>query len=356
VVNIFQEKQYDDNNFTAMRISRNLGSQSSAGMIATLGNATADGSNALYGLDTRLATSSLAGGRNLAFTAYGMQSVTEQPGNGRSVDNAFGTELNYPNDLFFGRAGFMQIGEEFTAGIGFVPRRGIREYYFSAGAGPRPGKYGILQVTSKVDLDHISGLDGLLQTREMKLTPLEVRFTTGEEFEAEVTFTHESLIEDFNLLGEILIPAGKYDFTTKTLELGSAKQRNLWATFEYEWGGFYMGSKRSYEVTAGWQAFVNLFLSAELEKSYLSFPGREMEVGIYRGIMNVLLSPQINLFTFVQYDDVSQTAGWQSRFRWIIRPGREVLVAWNSSITDPMERFTVSDSSLRFKLKYNIRF
>ena len=356
LVNIFQEKQFDNNNFTAMRISRNLGSQSSAGMIATLGNATAAGSNALYGLDTRLATSTLAGDRNLAFTAYGMQSVTEQAGNGRSVDNAFGAELNYPNDLFFGRAGFMQIGDEFTAGIGFVPRRGIREYYFSAGAGPRPGKYGILQVTSKVDFDHISGLDGLLQTREVKLTPLEVRFTTGEELEAEVTFAHESLIDDFNLLGEILIPAGKYDFTTRTMELGSAKQRNLWATFGYEWGGFYQGSKRSFEVTAGWQAFVNLFLSAEFEKSYLSFPGRDMEVGIYRGIMNVLFSPQINLFTFVQYDDVSETAGWQTRFRWIIRPGREVLVAWNSSITDPMERFTVSDSSLRFKVKYNIRF
>ena len=81
-----------------------------------------------------------------------------------------------------------------------------------------------------------------------------------------------------------------------------------------------------------------------------------MEVGIYRGIINLLFSPQINLFTFAQYDDVSETVGWQSRFRWIIRPGREVLVAWNSSITDPMDRFAVSESALRFKLKYNIRF
>jgi hypothetical protein len=113
LVNIFQEAQFDNNNFSAMRVSRNVGRQSSAGMIATLGNATAAGSNALYGLDTRLATSTLGGDKNLAFTAYGMRSVTgfpdiEVPGMTRRAGNAFGADLNYPNDLFFGRAGFLQ--------------------------------------------------------------------------------------------------------------------------------------------------------------------------------------------------------------------------------------------------------
>jgi hypothetical protein len=356
LVNILQEKPYDNNNFSAMRVSRNFGRQSSAGMIATLGNATSAGSNGLYGLDTRLATSTLGGDKNLAFTAYGLQSVTEMPGLARTVDNAFGADLNYPNDLFFGRAGFLQIDDNFNAGIGFVPRRGIREYYFSAGAGPRPGRWGLLQVTAKFDLDHISGVDGLLQTREIKLTPVEVRFITGEELEAEIEFTHETLTEDFNLLGQIIIPAGSYDFRTSIISVGSAQQRNLWGTFEYAWGDFYNGEKKTYEVTAGWQAFVNLFLGAEVEKSYLSFAGQDVEVGIYRGLVNVVFSPQVSLFTFIQYDDVSETAGWQSRFRWILRPGREVLVAWNSRITDPMERFAVSDGSLRFKLKYNIRF
>jgi hypothetical protein len=356
LVNIFQEAQYDNNNFTAMRVSRNLGRQSSAGMIATLGNATAAGSNALYGLDTRLATSTLGGDKNLAFTGYGLRSVTEIPGIARDAGNAFGADLNYPNDLFFGRAGFLQIDEDFNAGIGFVPRRGIREYYFSAGAGPRPGRFGLLQVISMVELDHISGIGGQLQTRQIDLTPAKLRFISGEEAQARVSFFHESLPADFNLLGQILIPAGEYDFTTSSVTVGSAKQRNFWATMGYSWGGFYSGHNRTVQATAGWQAFVNLFLSAEAERSYLSFPGRDMEVGIYRGVMNILFNPRVNMFTFVQYDDVTETAGWQTRFRWILRPGREVLVAWNSNITDPMDRFAVSESSLRLKVKYNVRF
>jgi hypothetical protein len=72
--------------------------------------------------------------------------------------------------------------------------------------------------------------------------------------------------------------------------------------------------------------------------------------------MNILFNPRINMFTFVQYDDVSETAGWQTRFRWILRPGREVLVAWNSNITDPVSRFAITENSLRMKIKYNVRF
>jgi hypothetical protein len=356
LVNIFQEQQFDNRNFSAMRVSRNLGRQSSAGMIATLGNASGGGDNLLYGIDTRLATSTLGGNRNLAFTAYGLQSVTSLPGTSRSVDHAFGADLNYPNDLLFGRAGFMQIDDDFNAGIGFVPRRGIREFYLSSGIAPRPGKWGMLQVTAKGDIDHISGLDGSLQTREIILSPLDIRFTTGELLGSKLIYSHENLTRDFILLGEIIIPAGRYDFRTNSVLAHSARQRNLWGSLGYSWGDFYSGERRTLQVTAGWQVFVNLFISAETERSYLTFPGREMEVGIYRGIMNVLFTPRINLFTFVQYDDVTGTAGWQSRFRWIIRPGREALIAWNSRINDPMDRFEVSESSLRFKLKYNIRF
>jgi hypothetical protein len=100
-----------------------------------------------------------------------------------------------------------------------------------------------------------------------------------------------------------------------------------------------------------------LFLGAEIERSFLDFPENEFDFGIYRMSANVLFNPQINLSTFIQYDDISESIGWQSRFQWIIRPGQEILVAWNSSITnDPLDRFAISESALRFKLKYNIRF
>ncbi len=355
-VNILQGRLYDDRNFTAARVSRNIGSQSSAGMIATLGNAVGTGSNSLYGFDARIATSTFAGDKNLSLIGYGLQSITQVPVGGRKIDHTFGAELNYPNDLLYFRAGFMQIGEGFTAGVGFVPRPGVREFYLSAGAGPRPGKWGILQLLPSGALNHISDIDGNLQTREIELIPLEIKFTTGELFSASTKIHHERLYLDFNLLNKYLIPLGKYDFTSYNLTAASAKHHNLWAETSFEWGGFFDGLKKTIQIETGWQPFIHLFVGTEIEKSYMDFHDESFDIGIYRLIMNVLFSPSLNLFTLVQYDDITRTMGWQTRSQWIIKPGREILLVWNSSISDPRARFSVSESSLRFKAKYNIRF
>ncbi len=357
LLNVLQEKQFDNSNLTALRVSRNIGSQSSAGMLATLGNATGPGSNALYGVDGRLATSTLGGNKNIALTGYIVQSQNDLPDGKRTADNVIGMDLNYPNDFFFGRTGFIHIDEDFNAGIGFVPRTGIRNYYFTSGIGPRPGKWGILQLNTEIQFDVFTDLNGALLTREIELTPLEIRFSSGEELSSEVVFLYENLAEDFNLLGEILIPAGEYTFKNYSIELESARQRNLWGSIGYEWGEFFNGEIQTYEIGAGWQAFINLFLGAEIERSFLNFPDHKLDFGIYRMSVKILFNPQINLSTFIQYDDISETAGWQSRFQWIIKPGQEILAAWNSTIiNDPLDRFAISESTLRFKLKYNIRF
>jgi hypothetical protein len=58
----------------------------------------------------------------------------------------------------------------------------------------------------------------------------------------------------------------------------------------------------------------------------------------------------------VQYDNASRYAGWQSRFQWIITPGNEIVVAWNSLFLQQEDLIYMQESTLRLKLKYNIRF
>ena len=53
-------------------------------------------------------------------------------------DASFGTEINYPNDFLNFRVGYLQIGENYNAGLGFVPRKNVRNFYGGIGLGPRP--------------------------------------------------------------------------------------------------------------------------------------------------------------------------------------------------------------------------
>ena len=94
----------------------------------------------------------------------------------------------------------------------------------------------------------------------------------------------------------------------------------------------------------------------QLNKIFL--PEGNFETQIYRINANVFFGPDISLTNYIQYDNVTRKMGWQSRFRWILKPGNEILFVWNSTMYEQPEndRFTVQESTTRLKLNYNIRF
>jgi len=101
---------------------------------------------------------------------------------------------------------------------------------------------------------------------------------------------------------------------------------------------------------------VPLYIGAEVERNYVTLPDGSFSTGVSRLNFNVLFSPDITLYSFVQYNNLSKTLGWQSRFRWILKPGRELLFVWNSRTLDPLERFEFTEASARFKIHWNYRF
>jgi hypothetical protein len=178
-MNLMDDRATRNPNFTVARIRRNLGTQSSVGMITTLGNSLTEADNVVTGLDFRLASSKIRGNKNLALTLFGLRSSTEgKPG----ADSAFGAEFLYPNDLVNVRAGFHQIERNFQPGIGFVPRTDIRQSYLATEIGPRPGRLGILQYLVGIDLEYITDLQNRLLTREFSYSPLHLRFVTGRNW------------------------------------------------------------------------------------------------------------------------------------------------------------------------------
>jgi hypothetical protein len=71
-----------------------------------------------------------------------------------------------------------------------------------------------------------------------------------------------------------------------------------------------------------------------------------------------VLTPDLSWDTFVQYDNLSDSIGWNSRVRWIIEPGQEFVVVWNQAlgadVGDPSFRF--QSAGLTTKLAWTFRF
>jgi hypothetical protein len=355
-----QRDDWQNSHFVVSRISRNFGDQSQVGMISTYGNSIRDVSNYLLGLDLRLGTSKFMGNKNMAFTMYGLKSSTqfENPDvsdQGREL--AFGAEFVYPNDLLYLRLGHMQIQENFVAGIGFVPRPGVRESYGEIKVGPRPERWGIMQVQVGTGLDYITGFDGNLLTRKWDASPFLIRFLSGDQLAYEIASNYEFLNNPFTIYEDHVIPEGEHQFFYHTASMHSSQHRRVWATLDYRFGGFYHGTRNEIKLNAGYKIIVPLFVGGELIRNDVDFTEDDGFIAyIYRINLNVLFSPDITLYNFVQYDSKSGRMGWQSRFQWILQPGREIFLVWNSIARDPYERFQMEEASARLKVKFTIRF
>ncbi len=350
---------WKNSNFVVTRISRNFGDQSQVGMISTYGNSISDIPNYLLGLDLRLGTSKFRGDKNMAFTLYGLKSFTqykEQEIRDQGRELAFGAEFVYPNDLLYLRMGHMQIQENFVAGIGFVPRPGVRETYGEFLLGPRPERWGILQVQTGMGIDHIAGFDNSLLTRAWKITPLNIRFLSGDQIGWKMTSSFEWLDEAFTIYEGHTIPEGAYNFFWQTVSFHSAQRRKLWGTLDYRFGGFFNGFRNELKLKAGYKVLIPLFVGGELIRNSVELSDNGFIAYIYRVNMNILFTPDITLYNFVQYDNQSERMGWQSRFQWILKPGREIFLVWNSIISDPYERFQMEETTARLKVKFTIRF
>jgi hypothetical protein len=344
-----------NSNFSVARISRNIGPESSIGVIGTYGNAVTKAENFVAGVDMKLATSKFRKNKNLALILFGLKSDTKGlSGN----DLSWGGNITYPNDLISFSLGHHQIGENFIAGMGFVPRTNIKETYGNIKVGPRPNKWGILQLFVSSGFDHILNFNNVLETRTIDFSPLSLRFKSGEEFSYSVSQNYENLEDPFKIFSKYVIPAGEYEFYRNTLKFLTAGSRNFAMDGSYAWGSFYDGDRQDYSIGANYKIAVPFFVGARYKQNDVTLPDGDFTARIYQLNANILFSPNITLYNYFQYDNNSEVIGIQSRFQWIVKPGNEIIVAWTSNLSQPvMERYYVmNESALRFKLKYNIRF
>lgn len=354
MLHIKDDNEWDNPGYSVGRISRNIGKQSSIGIIGTNGNAFSDATNSLAGIDLRLASSEFMGNRNLTYNLYGVKSFT---GGIEGHDLTFGTEVNYPNDFLNFRLGYLQIGENFLPGLGFLPRKNIRNLYGSFMVGPRPKNSPILQIKSGIKYEYISDLkNGGVQSAAIDLNYAAISFLSGDMISLTSQYQVESLNNDFIIFNEYLIPVADYNFWRHSVQLTSAKRRNLWGSVKMAVGGFYSGTRTDLLLQAGYKVAVPVYIGLESDRKWVNLPDGDFVAQIYRVNLNLLISPGISWYNFVQYENENETIGWQSRFQWIIKPGKEIFFTFNSPLIDPLERFSPEVYEARVKVKYTLRF
>lgn len=345
--------------FTVLRTKRRFFRQSYAGMIYTR-RSQRDVANADYhtvGLDFELATSRFRENQNLEFSGFYLWNTRF---NTEAKRSAFGLRLEYPNDLWNARMSFREIQPGYNPALGFVERSNVRRYNPVVQFAPRPKNTSIVRRFSfQGQLDLLTDLQNRLLTRELDLTLFDVNFQSGDNFEVHLVPTHERLEADFEISDGVTLPKGGiYNFTRYTVQAGTANRRVLSVFSRYENGTFFSGHRREFTLNLGIRPRPGVLININNEWNRVELAEGKFSTSVLRLNANNQFSPWISVVNNLQYDSVTRILGWQSRFRWILRPGNDIYFVYAHNWLDDRltGRRTTLDRNASTKIIYTHRF
>jgi len=345
-------------NFLALRVTRDIFSESKVGLIVTKGSPTGE-RNTLAGADFRYATSRFAGDKNLNLATWMAYNWNEKT---QGSHLGFGFRANYPNDLWDIQSTYAYYGEALDPGLGFMLREGIQTFYLRIGLQPRPAR-GFLKKTIRQFFFEASGdfywdLKGNLETSQLEATLLSFRTESGENASFSVHGNRDVLTEEFEVAAGVVLPAGPYNFTSYSCDFSTASHRAWVFNAGVKFGEFYSGhyDDLSLGFTFKYKGYANLGLDVNLVRGRL--PEGRFSENVYQFKADVFLSPDLGFMNYIQYDSVSKLLGWSARLKWRVSPGNEIALIYNKNWErrwDPASRFFPSEERGVLKLSLSIR-
>ena len=268
--------------------------------------------------------------------------------------------VDYPNDRWSASFGAREVQRSFDPSVGFVTRRDFRRYTPSLAFGPRPQGHPLIRrFLFGTTVDVLTDLDNQLLERSVNLTVFDMQLHTQDSIGVDVTPVHERLDAPFPISRTITLPLGAvYDYTRVTLRGQTANRRVLALNGRYEAGSFYSGSRQQTVMQLTVRARPGYIVYLNGEWNQVSLAEGRFTSNLYRVVGEAQFTPYIALVNNVQFDTTSRVLGWQSRFRWIVRPGSDLYLVYTQNwLEDPLaDRFTTLDRRAATKALYTHRF
>ncbi|HMB72332.1 MAG TPA: hypothetical protein VKQ06_02085, partial [Gammaproteobacteria bacterium] len=271
------------------------------------------------------------------------------------------------------RGGFTgrQVEENFNPAVGFVDQLGIRDYALDFGHRWRYQDSWLRET--------FLGFDGYRQERldtgEVRSEAAGLRFTLSNRGQdrifSRLVRNREVLNEDFVIYTSsdydpavpgqgkrVVIPAGDYSYWDWRLGTRTGEQRRFSYEGSLSGGDFYDGERLQINANITWRPSLHFNFGLSYQVNSIELPGGDFIVRLSSMRSEVVFSSQLSWVNLLQYDNVSETLGINSRLHWIPVAGREGFVVLNRALNDDDKdgSFKPVSADLAVKFGYTFRF
>jgi len=271
-------------------------------------------------------------------------------------DIAYGLGLAYPNDRHNWSLLVREIQEGFKPRLGFAARTGIRQYEADYRRRFR-FEGGVKQIDVRTIGKVFTSTDGgTVETLDFKLIPMRIESRLGDSLELVAFYNRERIDNPFLLVGRYPVPRGTYDDFGATAIAGTSGARPVSGSLELTWREFFTGDQLVIAPKIVARPWKYLELALQLRRVTVSLESDTFTTHLAVGEVLVQFSPRLSWASLVQYDDVSDSIGINSRVRWIIEPGRELFLVFNQGLFTDGDRLDRGRTEPLVKLEWTFRF
>ena len=319
----------DATNFSAFRVKRDIFSRSNIGVIATHRSFDegSGGPNTLYGVDGNFAPT-----EHLRINTFYMATRDSNTESWGGIENAsYLGQVRYDTDLIGVSAERLYLGDLFDPGMGFVRRRDFVKTAGSLKLAPRPsGIDAIRQFEVKVDAANYDRPDGELETREY-VVELRTIFESSDRLVFDYSHTEERLLDGFDLVDEVGVPAGEYRFSRGSVRYWLGSHRPVSGYFRYQFGDFFGGDRRELSYWGRTEVHERLALEPNLGLNWIRVPAGEVQTTLARVRASYTISPRSYFGALVQYNSAAEVWSANLRYRWEYSPGSDLFVVFSTN-------------------------
>lgn len=350
----------DASDLLITRVTANVLNDSNIGFIYTNGDPTSNRDNSVIGTDFQYVNNNFRDGKILAADAWYQQSDT--PGlSGDDASFGFGIRLPQSTGLRW-RAGYKEVQRNFNPAMGYVNRSNIQDLTADIGYTHFIDNDFFQSVFTGIDAQRIDVIDGGLQSETFAFRLMELQTTTNDGLNVTYNSNKEVVQRPFTIYSEpgrqVIIQPGAYDFDEQQIGISSGGQRKFSGRFSYLTGDFYNGDRTNLNGSLSWNQSRYFTLSVNYDWNDIQLPQGDFITRLSSLSSQVAFSSTLYWISLLQYDNVSEEMGINTRLHWIPRAGQEgfIVLNYNMQDKDKDNSFESAYSDLSLKFRYTFRF
>jgi hypothetical protein len=318
------------NDFTVARISQELPNRSSIGAMyvgrdgdGSFLTPKSDDHNRTYAADGALGI-----GDYTLLKAWVAR--TDTPGLDGD-DDAFSLSADYDTTTWAANAAYTEVGQNFNPEVGFLSRTDYRKWTGRILRRVRPDDWwGLLELRPHISYTGYWKPDGFQESGFLHIDN-HWEFRTGTEFHTGFNFTRDGVIEPFEIIDGVTVPAGTYDHGEAQIVFFTNESKPLSFNFRAVVGGRFGGDRVS--LTPILKYRIGETFRSEFSYIYNDFDlpveNGDFTANLARLRLSYSFTPSIQLQALIQHNDNADTIGTNIRFSWLRNANSGLFLVYN---------------------------